>query len=258
MILAPKSLRNTDCDNLVWVTAETNISETLERTDAKDLALMLHSICHGNPIRAAGAIANTLKKMKNETISDIVKVSVFQPTEIEMRKSLVTESIHASIQSHTSGAGSCTAAVETFVKNVATASMYKIVQEKVEVSNYEMAKVIGTTAHQVSIARETVKELIDNNSVTKRRERQTRKDRILEKIQPYVMRFLLDDKYTRLDSKQGLEEVIDYRLPLESRLMVTIHRRIAKCKQEAAAHTIPSLQVLRRISRRLPTRNSRV
>ena len=202
------------------------MSNTQEREDVQDLVVMLHSICRGNHIRAAGAISKTLQDSKNRPIKDVVHELVFHQTEEERTKTLVIKGIHASIQSHTSGGGTCIAAVETFVKHVATACMYKIVEEKVEVSTNYMEKVLGTTPHQVSIARETVQELVANKSLTKRQERQTRKDRIQEKIQSYVMRFLLDDKYTRLDTKQGLEEVLDYRLPIESREMITIHRRI--------------------------------
>ena len=60
--------------------------------------------------------------------------------------------------------------------------------------------------------------------MVKTRERKILKDKIIKKLEPYVFGYLLDDDFTRLDTKQGLVDVIDPRS--ETGELVTVHRRI--------------------------------
>ena len=113
---------------------------------------------------------------------------------------------------------------ETFIKHVVLSCVFTIVKQKAEVNDRELQKMLGALTHQISSARAAVQDLIDNNSMVRSRERKIRRDKIIIKLERHVFDFLLDDKFTRLDTKQGLEDVIDPRS--ETREQTTVHKII--------------------------------
>ena len=105
---------------------------------------------------------------ENKSVKDTVTGLVFKSKEKDTCKKLVMESIRTCIHAHTRGSGSRTTAGETLVKITCLSCVYSIVKRKVEMSDSNLQKSIGATTHQIAIAHETAKELIDNNSMVKR------------------------------------------------------------------------------------------
>ena len=90
--------------------------------DSKDLGAMLFSISRGNPQRAASAISKMLDT--NQIVKDNITHLVFKRSETVSK---VMEGIRESIDLHTDGKGTRTMVAETFIKNIVTACMFKIV-----------------------------------------------------------------------------------------------------------------------------------
>ena len=82
------------------------------------------------------------------------------------------------------------------MKHTVTACMYKIVKGNENTRNTDASKLLGVTTHQISLARETVQDLIDIISITKRLKRKIRKDFIRTKLEPRVYDFINDDTFT--------------------------------------------------------------
>ena len=113
---------------------------------------------------------------------------------------------------------------KTFIKNIVTACMFKIVKGKVEVSNLTMSNLLGATTHQIGVVREIVEDMLVDHSMVKRLQRKVRKDRIREKLEPNAFDFICDDLFTRLDSNLTLVDVINPRS--ENKELVSVHQRI--------------------------------
>ena len=67
-----------------------------------------------------------------------------------------------------------------------------------------------------------MKDLVTNKKLVTFLERKQRTDYIQEKLKPYVDDFLLDGDYTRIDTKQSVEEVNDP----QTGSKVNMHRQI--------------------------------
>ena len=91
-----------------------------------------------------------------------------------------------------------------------------------DVRNNKLSELIGTSIQQIKIARDGVQVMLDSKSRVRRLQRQFRKDRIREKLEPYAFDFCKDDDFSRLDSNQKLVEVINPR----SATKVTEHQRV--------------------------------
>ena len=87
-----------------------------------------------------------------------------------------------------------------------------------------MNNLLGTTSHQVSIARNQVKEMIKKNVTARALKRNTRKDFIKKKLEPFLFDFVLDNRYTQLGTKQGLVDIYNPRA--KDGESTTEHRRI--------------------------------
>ena len=170
-------------------------------------------------------ISNFLNNKTNtkvrEAFSEIIPV---KHVKAGKTKDLIIDGIQESITLHTKARGSRTIAKETFVKNAVTAAVFKLVKEKKVVTNTQLNSLLGTTSHQVSIARNQVKDVIKNNATTKALQRKIRKEFIKKKLEPFLFDFVLDDRYTRLDTKQCLLDVYNPRA--EEGEPTTEHRRI--------------------------------
>ena len=57
---------------------------------------------------------------------------------------------------------------ETFIKNIVTACMFKIVEGKVEVSDLMISNLLGATTHQIAVVRKIVEDMLVNHSMVKR------------------------------------------------------------------------------------------
>ena len=191
---------------------------------------MILSISHGNAKRAAETVFRWLQKDENVVVSDTVE------NMIGNTHKLVLQGIHASIQSQTRVKGSRNRAAETFVNNVVAACLFTIVKEKNDVGDNDLKKLLGISVNQITLARKTIQDLMTNDYTMKIQERKIRKDKILVKLEPYVFNFLLDDKYTRLDTKQGLEQVVDPRT--DDSESITVHRRIWLNGNKAQRHIL--------------------
>ena len=120
--------------------------------------------------------------------------------------------------------GSRTTVAKRFAKIIVLSCMLTIVKPNLEVNDRELHKLLGASTHQISSARAAAQDLIDNNSMLRSRERKIRRDKIIIKLERHVFDFLLDDKFTRLGTKQGLEDVIDPRS--ETSKQTTVHKII--------------------------------
>ena len=68
---------------------------------------------------------------------------------------------------------------------------------------------MGTTLRRVEEAISQARNLQANGNPVSALAQKRRADFVRERFNPHVYNFLLDDKYTRLDTNQGLLEVID-------------------------------------------------
>ena len=214
----------------VWSEAEPSIKRMARQNDAHDLGAMIFSISRGNAKWAADAVFRWLQKEENSVVSDKVENMIVNT------QKLVVQGIHASIQSQSRAKGSRNRASETFVKNVVAACLFTIVKQKEDVCDNEPKRLLGTSVNQMTLARNIIPDLITNDYTMKIQERKIRKDKILVKLEPYVFNFLLDDKYTRLDTKQGLEQVVDPRT--DDSESITVHRRIWLNENKAQQHIL--------------------
>ena len=130
--------------------------------------------------------------------------------------------------------GTRTIASETFVKNVVVASLFGVVKEKKDVSNHSLSSFIGVSFCQIKRARITVQDLITNDSDISVLGRKKRQDHIRKAVLPSVFKFCLDDDYTRLDSNQGLDVVVNPRTGEDT----TVHRRIWAIQNKRQQHLL--------------------
>ena len=188
------------------------------------------TICRSNPQRSALALSRYLSNEANEHVKAAVeKCLAFH--DIESEKDLPPSSekeradmqlIEDSISNHFATNMQAFTHPETFVKKVLVACLCAVVKGKETVSIKAVSDMVCANRNYVSRVIEKVKHLQATNSPVKDIHRERRKDFIRHKLQPYVFDFLLDDDYTRLDTKQGLDEVTDPR----TGELTTLHQRI--------------------------------
>ena len=116
--------------------------------------------------------------------------------------------VKRAMEHHHSG-GTRTTAAETFVKNVATACLFEIVEKEANVSKATISRLIGISTHQIGLAYCRVIDLLADGSVATPLQRKRRKDYIRGHLKPFTFNFLCNDKYTHLDTNQRLVTVID-------------------------------------------------
>ena len=91
------------------------------------------------------------------------------------------------------------------------ACLFKVVERKSPLSNRALCKVLDASFHPIISTHSQVRDLLVNNDIVSSLERNTQKDFIQVKLEPYVFDFLQHDDHTRLDTEQGLMEVVDLR-----------------------------------------------
>ena len=197
--------------------------------DANQLEVMLHAISRGDASRAASDLRLVLSRKPNATLKEailpIFKEMICKKGDKE-QADVILNSIKQCIAHHTnSKGGTRTTAAETLVKDSVLACVFGDTNEDgshITITNSALSKLIGTTNNQVASARTRMKDILTNDSIVTKLERKTRKDFIRVDLREYVFDFLLDDIYTRLDTKQGLVEAIDPRTDER----ITVHKRI--------------------------------
>lgn len=224
LALAPNFVQGANIDTMEWQSTETQVCTRTIQNGAKDMRGMMMAIGRGDASRTASIIAQFLKHGTNDTVRQLVLQDLSSEDDKDTAANkLIVESIQESIAHHTKSAGGTrTKAAETFVKYVVASCLFKIVRTDNPVTERALRRIIGTTSTQISQGRSLVRCLIDNNVLVSQYERQRRKDYICEKLEAYQYDFLLDDMFTRLDTKQTLVEVINPR----TREKELVHKRI--------------------------------
>lgn len=126
-------------------------------------------------------------------------------------------------------------AEETFVKNIAKASVWEVVSRKDETtSDAALSRATGATCRQIKSARSEVEELIKAKTKVTALRRKQRKDFIQVKLEPYVWDFTQDDDYTRLDTNQRIVDVVNPRTGKSE----PVHQRIWKNVNKKQRHLL--------------------
>ena len=115
--------------------------------------------------------------------------------------------------------GTRTIPAETLVKNIALACVFDAPNT---CTHAALARVIGTTANQIDHARTKAGEILDGTATITIAERNTRKDKVRVKAEPYIFDFANSDDYSKTDTKQNLVDVIEPR----TGDIITVHRKI--------------------------------
>ena len=233
--MAPRFSTGRSLHEVEWLEDESTFARSLSSRDAKDIRTSLLAVSRARPKRAAKAVSMILDDKQNSLFAkEFIKLMSPRSETCYLDK-LIVDGIRASILHHTSGrGGSRTTASETFIKNVCCACMFNIAKNKVKVSRKVLTSFIGVSMRQIHLALTKASDLIENNKVMGTLDRQLMKDYIQVKLEPHVYSFLLDDDYTRLDTNQGLLQVIDPRTGEET----TEHKRIWLIVNKEQQHSL--------------------
>ena len=103
-----------------------NRQQLIDQYELRDTLL---ATSHGDPKRAASVISNFLNNKTNTKVREaFTGIKSIKHGETGKTKDLIIDGIRESIKLHTSGRGSRTTVEETFVKNVVTAAVFKLVK----------------------------------------------------------------------------------------------------------------------------------
>ena len=208
-----------------WDTAPKSYKKSTLSSDKNDLKMLIDCISNKNVHRASSAIVSLLSEksnveLKNAVIEGIVRKKSCDSDEESMSE-LVVKGMK-SIISHHDSRSQRNGAREIVMKHVMAASVFHIVKENIQVSNRSIQDFLGVNHRQVEAGQKIVQDMIHNNKQGVKLTRKVRSDYIRPKLKPFVYDFLKDDEYTRLDTSQGLVDVIDPR----TGNTVTEHMRI--------------------------------
>ena len=147
-----------------WEPSEAVVPTSTVTGDSKDLRASLLAISKANPKRAGIAIARFLSNDSNAQVRlAAIKAYGAQDHEANAHKMIVA-GIKRAMHHHHSG-GTRTTAAETFVKNVATACLFEIVEKEANVSKATISRLIGISTHQIGLAYCRVQDLLADGSV---------------------------------------------------------------------------------------------
>ncbi len=199
------------------------INSNTTSKDADHLQAFLAPLTKGRPERAAHAIIRLLSRSECSDIKDAVEKAF--NNEQAQHSDVVINGIKNAIAHHTnSKGGTRRLEAETFVKNIVLACVWGTVDEgtnSVPISS--LCEIIGTSKNQVSMARDTARNIIEGNAKITALERNRRKDYIREMLMPHLFRWLSDDEVTRFDSNQSHVSIPD---PSDPSKTITVHQRI--------------------------------
>ena len=230
-ILAPRYKQG---HTVEWKDSSVSHSSMTTFKDTKDMLHVVNAISRGDQSRAACAIGRMLSGKSLVKMKDQVKEIICKSdTDTLQLCKLVTDGIRESNEHHKTK-GTRTIAAESHVKSSVTACLHKIVKDGHNVSDQSLMDLLSVTRGQISHARGRVKEMLSNKTIVTALERTVRKDMVRRKVLGYVFAFLLDDSYTRLDTKQGLEQVMDPRTGYSS----TVHKRIWLITNKRQQHSL--------------------
>lgn len=195
--------------------------------DSQDIDVVLRAVSQADPNQAALAISSLLNKpaskaVKQSVIANIISQDNGTNSSIESK---IINSIKEFIAHHSlSKGGTRTLDAQEAMDTVATASVFGAVKNGISISKSAVSKTIGATADQIEKGFKRAHHLIVNNVPTFRQKRKRRKDYCIDELIKYLLLFLLDDDYTRLDTKQNLVEIKDPRTGNK----IKVHKRIWK------------------------------
>ena len=196
---------------LEWCSDNADHGNTTYRRDAIDIRSSLLAVSRAKPKRAAKAISIILSDKRNKAFKQEM-LNVLSPYNANRSlETLMIKGIRDSIAHHTmQRGGSRTLASETFIQNVCCACMFGDDSDN-PFLGLQVKTILGINYRQLERARTKAQYLIKNSEIMESLDRDVRKDFIRVKLAPYVYSFLMDDSYTRLDTNQGLVEVVDPR-----------------------------------------------
>jgi hypothetical protein len=200
--LLNKRMKYYEGDYTDWGEAHSVTAHTT-RNDAESLQVAVYAISRSDPTRAAGAIVKFLDNKANVAIRKEVLAAMKDDSPEQILQRQIIKGLKKSIAHHTNDKGGTrTAAAETFVKNVVTASVFHIASKdggsEKKVPAQQLKHMIGATRRQVDNALELAKSLVNDNTHITFIQRKARCDKIVDKLTPFIFDFLLDDEYTRV------------------------------------------------------------
>jgi hypothetical protein len=215
------SREGVDCTK--WSTETREVMQRTTQEDGKDVQAALFAISRGDHTTAASAISYFLNLASNEEIKNDVLAAISD--DLFNRK--VVMGIKRAIGYHISQ-GSRTKVAETFVKNVIVACLFHLVTEgdaeSLQVKT--LATKLGTSWRQIEFAIEEIDLLMEEGHQVTELKRKTRCDKILDKLQPYVFDFLIDDQYTRVNtnSKQMTMTPMGKEMTIPQRTWIIVNK----------------------------------
>ncbi|KAL7508532.1 hypothetical protein ACHAXN_005622 [Cyclotella atomus] len=224
-----------DVDNASWIDCADGEEKKQHRNtalnDSRMLRAVLYATSKGNPKRAADAIQGFVRSDRNKSVSD--KLAFCQDSSSgdnnnsKKASGYIVDSIKSCVEHHTNGAGRRTDIAETFIRNVADACIFGQVKnnEKKLVSDDTISKLTGLSKNVISQSHTRVDEMLRTNSTVPKFSRKERKSKIVNKAWKYILDFINDDLYTRVDdTKQEL--LISITDPRTTDASIQLHRRI--------------------------------
>ena len=234
-VLAPSFSKVMNDDKMDWAVSNKTVSKSTLFYDSQDLNTLLMAISRANPDRAGKALSQLLSDKANVWVKNIVVESLSSSSKSTSDvNQFIIDGIRESIDHHTTSSGTRTIAEETFVKNVALACVFVMEQTGEDISNNALEETLGISCHQLSLARETVQQLIIEDSVVTGLQRKRRKDYVKEKVKVYLFSWLRSDDNTRLDTNQCL---VDVEHPVTGD-KVPVHKRIWRIVNKEAQHLL--------------------
>lgn len=238
-MLCPRKIqRGEDVNKLDWIQFDDgrncNVTSRTTMNDARDIQTTIISVSKCNVQRASKALIKMLNEPRNANLKLLIKNAIITtdaPTTID---SVICQGLKDCLAYHTDERGGTrTTAAETLVKNTLMAATFAAVKDP-SISNYSFATFLGTTWHQISLARVQASRMQEQDLVVSLYQRSVRSDFIREKVRLSVYNFCEDDDYTRLDTKQGKMEM---KHPVTGET-ITVHRRIWRVKGKVLRLTL--------------------
>jgi len=197
------------------------VSESTIRSDARKLMHLVHAISRDNVSRAVLIIKRFLNSNSNVLIKQGLSSDFVNASESTMNE--ICQGIRDSITHHTNpNGGTRSTSSDAYVKDIASAAVWSFVKKGEDVPITSIQQLTNLSSRQIKSAVDRVKELIATNKRVGPYKRAQRKDKVVDKVIPYIWRYLQDDKYTRLDSNQGMYVTLDP----TTKKMVNVHKRV--------------------------------
>ena len=178
-LLTPNFDTGDNMQKLSWSTDKSVVSGRQTRRDDLSVRDILMAMSRGNLHRAAAVLSHFLSSNNNQPVRDFLLQSLAVPIidkaaqEKLTWQDLIIGGVRGSLSHHTVSLGTRTITTKTFVKNMISACVFKIVKEGVSISTEELSGLIGVHWRQVSACRDKVASLMVNNVIITALKRKT-------------------------------------------------------------------------------------